>query len=127
MAQKQCISVPGAPKPGGPMSHVVRYGNLLFLAGHIGRNPADRALVQGMGAQTSRTLENIKTLLEAAGSSLDKVLSATVYITDMSRKEEMNEAYKEFFRSDPPARTTVGVKDLGVGVEVEITVIAGVD
>jgi len=80
-----------------------------------------------VAGQTERILDNIKTILEAAGSGMDKVLRCDVYLSSMAQKEEMNKAYVKFFPTDPPARNTVAVASLDDNLDVEIEVIAGVD
>ena len=80
-----------------------------------------------VAGQTERILGNIKTILEAAGSGMDKVLRCDVYLSSMAQNEEMNEAYLKFFPTDPPARNTVAVASLDDNLDVEIEVIAAVD
>lgn len=106
-------------------SHAVVAGDTIYVSGSLGTAPGTMELVPGgMGPQTSQTLANIQSILEEAGASLEDVVKVTVYISDMSRFNEMNEAYLEVFGGSPPARITVGGVDLALGAAVEIDCIA---
>jgi 2-iminobutanoate/2-iminopropanoate deaminase len=95
------------------------------VAGEKGMDPVTRKIVPGgIEAETRRTLENIKAILEEAGSNLDKVVSAFVFMTDLAEFPEMNNIYAEYFKVQPPGRTTVEVKSLPAGAHIEITVTA---
>lgn len=122
---KQVINV-GARVAGAPYSHAAKAGNFVFAAGQTGTDAATGELVPGgIKAETRQALENQGAVLEAAGSSLERVLSATVYLVDMARDYAgMNEVYREFFPDSPPARATVEVRALALGARVEIQVIA---
>ena len=103
----------GSAIPGLPFSAVVGYGDLLFVSGIVGRNFKTGEIAIGdMGKQTTQMLRNIEGFLAQAGSSMDKILKVTVFVTDMGLFGEMNKAYLGFFPSEPPARSTVGVASL---------------
>jgi len=122
---KEVISTDRAPKAIGPYSQAVRANGLLFLSGQIAIDPATQQLAGGdVRAQTERVLENLKGLLEAAGSSLEKVLRTTVFLADMGEFAAMNEVYGRYFAAAPPARSTVQAARLPRDVRVEIDVIA---
>jgi 2-iminobutanoate/2-iminopropanoate deaminase len=121
---KEVIIAAAAPKPIGPYSQAIRCGRLLFLSGQIPLDPETGTLGQGIAAQTKQVLENIRAVLEAAGSSLDKVLKTTVYMTDLAEFGEMNKVYESYFAKQPPARSAVQVSALPKGAGVEIDVVA---
>lgn len=122
--EKHVIAAPGAP-PGLPFSSAVRVGNLLFLSGQIGVRPGTRELVPGgIEAQTRQTMENIKSVLEYAGSSLDRVVKCTIFLADMGDYAAMNAVYATFFPQDPPARSAMGASGLAFNAVVEIECIA---
>jgi reactive intermediate/imine deaminase len=122
--EKQVIMAPGAP-PGLPFSSAVRVGNLLFLSGQIGVRPGTRELVPGgIEAETRQAMENIRTVLEYAGSSLKEVVKCTVFLGDMRNYAAMNAVYASFFPTDPPARSTLGANGLALGAAIEIECIA---
>ena len=103
----------GSAIPGLPFSAVVGYGDLVFVSGIVGRDFETREIaIDDMGAQTTQMLRNIQGFLERAGSSMNRVLKVTVFVTDMSRFAEMNQAYRQFFPNEPPARSTLGVASL---------------
>ena len=109
---------------GLPFSPGIRLGKLLFLSGQ-GPIDGDGRLVEGdIKAQTILTLQNFKKIVEAAGSDMDSVLQTTVYLKDLKEFAGMNEAYARFFSEPRPARTTVQVADLLLGMRVEIQGIA---
>lgn len=114
-----------AGKPGGHYSQAIRYGNLLFTAGTIGRDPVSMEIVNGgVKDQIRQALKNTKAILKEAQTSLDNVIKVNAYLSDMKYFNEFNEIYKEYFNSTPPpARTTVQVGFLN-GIEFEIDVIA---
>ncbi|HEY3057312.1 MAG TPA: RidA family protein [Thermoanaerobaculia bacterium] len=115
-----------APRPVGPYPHARRVGELLFTSGIGPRKPRTNEIPEGIEAQTRSCIENIKTILEEAGSSLDKVLDVTVYLTDMKRDfDRFNKVYGEYFGKIQPTRTTVGVDSLPTPISVELKVIAG--
>ncbi len=119
------IHTPSAPQAIGPYSQAVRAGNFVYTAGQVGLDPATGELVRGgIEAQTRRVLENLKAVLEAAGSSLGKVIKTTVFMTNLGDFAKMNTVYGEFFPHDPPARSTVQVAALPRGAEVEVECIA---
>jgi 2-iminobutanoate/2-iminopropanoate deaminase len=116
----------GGDRPTGlPFSAGVRGPGVIYLSGQVGLDPATGRLISGdVAAQTARTLDNIRTLLETVGSSLDDVLRVGVYLTSMESFAAMNEVYVQYFRQPFPARTTVAVRELpmGAAVEIEMTV-----
>jgi len=115
-----------APAPVGPYSQAIRQGRWVFASGQIPIDSATGAMVAGeIEAQTERVLANLRAVLEAAGSSLGRVVKTTVYVTDLSLFARVNEVYARFFDSDPPpARATVQVAALPLGALIEIDAIA---
>ncbi len=115
----------GAP-PVGPYSPAVRANGLIFVSGQIPLSPETGEIVgDSIQDQVRQTLENLKTLLEAAGSSMDKAVKCTVYLQDLHDFEPMNEIYATYFNGEiPPARSTIQAASLPRGVGVEIDVIA---
>jgi 2-iminobutanoate/2-iminopropanoate deaminase len=121
----EAIKTDKAAAPVGPYSQAVRAGGFVFVAGEKGLDVRTGRIVPGgIGAETRQTLENIKAILEAAGSSLDKAVQSFVFLTDLSGFAEMNEVYARYFTRVPPGRTTVEVKSLPAGAHVEITITA---
>ena len=122
----EAMTTPKAAAPVGPYPHARRVGDLLFLSGIGPRQAGTNAIPEGIEAQTRATIENIRAILEAAGSSLDKVLDVTVYLTDMKRDfDRFNKVYAEYLGEVKPTRTTVGVDSLPTPISVEMKVIAG--
>ncbi len=121
----EVIQTDKAAAPIGPYSQAIRANGFIFVAGEKGIDPATNAIVPGgIAAETRQTLENIRNILEAADSSIARVVATTVYLTDINAFAEMNAVYAEYFTSNPPGRTTVGVSSLPAGAQVEITVTA---
>ncbi|HUH62890.1 MAG TPA: Rid family detoxifying hydrolase [Terracidiphilus sp.] len=129
-ASKRQISTTSAPAAIGPYSQGVRAGKLVFTAGQIALDPVHNAVIaSGITEQTGRVLENLKAILEAAGSDLSKVVKATVYLKDMNDFAAMNAVYATYLATEgatPPARTTVEVSRLPKDVLVEIDLVAEV-
>jgi reactive intermediate/imine deaminase len=122
--QKEVVQAPGALE-GMPFSSAVRVGNLLYLSGQIGNLPGTRELPQGgVGPETRQAMENIRGVLEHAGSSLEQVVKCTVFLTDIADYAAMNEVYRTYFPERPPARSTVAGSGLALGARVEIECIA---
>jgi 2-iminobutanoate/2-iminopropanoate deaminase len=122
---KQIISTDRGPKAIGPYSQAVKANGLLFVSGQIALNPSNGQMTEGdIAQQTERVMENLKAIVEAAGSSLDRVVKTTVYLADMADFAAMNEVYARYFPNDPPARATIAVKDLPRNARVEIDLIA---
>lgn len=125
---KEIFHTTNAPRAIGPYSQVVRFGNLLFLSGQVAVDPHSGQVVEGeIEAHTERVLNNLKAVLEAAGSSLGQVLKTTVFLKDMNDFSRMNEVYGRYFTDKPPARSTVEVSRFPREVKVEIEAIAYVD
>ena len=122
----RAVRAPEAPAPVGPYSQAVVAGGFVFASGQIPLDPATGKLVSGeIEAQTERVLDNLRAVLEAAGSSLDQVVRASVYLVDLAVFPRVNAVYARYFGSDPkPARSTVQVAALPLGAQVEIDVIA---
>lgn len=120
---KQVIQPSGAL--GLPFSSAVRAGNMLYLSGQVGVKPGTREIVAGgVGPETRQALENIKRVLTAAGSSMDRVVKCTVFLKDIADYAAMNQVYATFFPKDPPARSAVAGSGLALGARVEIECIA---
>jgi 2-iminobutanoate/2-iminopropanoate deaminase len=125
MSKKQTISTDKVPKAIGPYSVGTRYGNLIFTAGQLGIEPETGEFVPGgIVAETRQALTNLSNVLEAAGSSLDKVLKTTVFLRDMNEFALMNSEYNEFFPENFPARSAIQVAALPKNGAVEIEAIA---
>jgi reactive intermediate/imine deaminase len=121
---KEVLKVPGAV-PGLPFSPAIRVGDVVYLSGQIGAPLGSKAVVPGgVRAETRQALSNIRTVLEAAGSSLDRVFKCTVFLLDIGDYSAMNEEYASVFRTDPPVRSTVAGSGLAVGARVEIECMA---
>jgi len=123
--EKIIVSTPKAPGAVGPYSQAVKVGNFLFTSGQIPLDPATGELVTGdVKKATERSLENLKAVLEEAGSSFDKVVKTTVFIADMNDFAAVNEVYAKYFTKDMPARSCVQVARLPKDALVEIELIA---
>jgi 2-iminobutanoate/2-iminopropanoate deaminase len=122
---RDVISTDQAPKAIGPYSQAIRAGGMVFTSGQIAIDPATQQVIAGdVADQTDRVLKNLAAILQASGSSLDKVLRCTVFLKNMGDFAAMNEVYGRYFKQTPPARSTVEVARLPKDVLVEIDVIA---
>ena len=122
--QRQTVDAEGAPAAIGPYSHAVASGGLLFCSGQVPLDPESGELVGETAAeQATQCLRNLEAVCEAAETSLASALRLTIYTTQLDRFAEINDAYAEFFPSEPPARAAVGVAALPKGALVEIDAI----
>jgi 2-iminobutanoate/2-iminopropanoate deaminase len=118
---REVVEAAGAPATIGPYSHAVRAGGLLFCSGQIPLDPETGELAGASPAeQAERCLQNLRAVCAAAGTSLERAVRLTVYMTDLSAFGEVNEVYGRFFDAEPPARAAVGVAQLPRGAYVEI-------
>jgi 2-iminobutanoate/2-iminopropanoate deaminase len=127
MSDKTVIRTEDAPAPfqGAPYNQAIVANGLVFVAGQLGLEPGATAVVDGgIGPQTERTFANLRAILEAAGSSLDRVVKTTVFLRDLDDFAGMNEVYAHHIGGTPPARSTVEVGRLPAGALVEIEAIA---
>jgi 2-iminobutanoate/2-iminopropanoate deaminase len=122
--ERTVVSTADAPQAIGPYSQAITFGDLVFCSGQIPLTPQGIIAEGDITIQTRQVLTNLRHLLAAAGSSLDRVLKTTVFLADMHEFKAMNDVYAEFFGSAPPARSTVQVARLPRDVRVEIEVIA---
>lgn len=119
------IATEGAPKAIGPYSQAVKANGLVYTSGQIALDPATGNLVEGsFEDQVRRVFRNLEAVLAAAGSSFDRVLKATVYVTDLGNFQTLNTIYAEYFGNHKPARTTIEAAALPKGAQVEIDLIA---
>ena len=122
---REVIATDQAPQAIGPYSQAIRAAGLIFTSGQVAIDPATQQVITGdVSAQTERVLKNLAAILQASGSSLEKVLRCTVFLKNMGDFAAMNEVYGRYFKQAPPARSTVEVARLPKDVLVEIDVIA---
>jgi len=126
---KSIILTKDAPAPIGPYNQgIVAQGSLLFVAGQVPIDPHSGQVIQGdIKIQTKQVLKNLQAIVEKSGTSLDDVVKTTVFLKDMNEFAGMNEVYAEFFKTEPPARSTVEVARLPRDVKVEIEAIVSVN
>jgi 2-iminobutanoate/2-iminopropanoate deaminase len=125
---KKIISTSEAPAAVGPYSQAVRVGSTIYCAGQIPLDPKSGQIVPGdIGTQTRRVLDNIAAVLRSEGVSLENVAKTTIFLTDLSDFQTVNEIYGSYFKNQPPARSTVQVSALPKGANVEIEAIAVAD
>ncbi len=123
--KKMVISTKAAPAAIGPYSQAIKAGNLIFVSGQIPIIPETGETSQGDAAvQTRQVLNNLRNILEAAGTSLDRVVKTTIFMKDLNDYAAVNDVYKEFFQNEPPARAAVQVSRLPKDVAIEIEAIA---
>jgi len=120
------VRTDAAPAPVGPYSQAIRTGELVFVSGQIPLDPARGRIVEGeIEDEVRQVIANLRAVLEASGSGLDRVLRTTVYLTDLALFPRVNEVYAEAFAAEPaPARVTIGVAALPLGAQIEIDAIA---
>jgi 2-iminobutanoate/2-iminopropanoate deaminase len=121
---RQTIATKDAPPAAGPYSQAIKAGGFIFVAGQVGRDPATGKMVEGdITVQTDRVLKNITAVLIAAGTSTERVVKTTVFLKNISDFSKMNDVYGTYFKTAPPARSTVGA-NLPSDALVEIEVVA---
>ena len=127
MAKKKVMLTLKAPQPRGPYSQAVIHNNILYISGQGPVDPVTNKLINGTIEQvTARTLENIKTIIVEAGVKLEDILKITCYLADMEDYRNFNNAYKDYFIKEPPARTTIQAAKLPAGIKIEIDAIAAI-
>ncbi|OGF48483.1 MAG: reactive intermediate/imine deaminase [Candidatus Firestonebacteria bacterium RIFOXYC2_FULL_39_67] len=125
---KEIISTDKAPKALGPYSQAVKVGNLVFFSGQIPLDPATGIKIAGgIEAQTKRVMDSLKSVAEAAGGSMDKIVKTTIYLKDLNDFKFVNLVYEKYFTVNYPARVTVGISDLPKGVDLEIDAIMSLE
>ena len=123
--KREAVKTDAAPKAIGPYEQAIRVNGFVFTAGQIPLDPETGNMIEGgIAAQTRWVLENLKGVLEASGSSLDKVVKATVFLKNMADFAAMNEVYAEYLGGSKPARSTVAVAELPRGALIEIDLVA---
>ncbi|MDR1777969.1 MAG: RidA family protein [Desulfovibrio sp.] len=120
----QPVATDKAPAAIGPYSQALTMGGLVFVSGQLPLDARDRTMPEGIAEQSSASLNNLKAILESAGSSLEKVLKTTVYLADINDFAAVNEVYAAFFKHPYPARSCFAVKSLPMGAKIEIEAIA---
>jgi 2-iminobutanoate/2-iminopropanoate deaminase len=124
-SKKEVVIPKGGAKPLAPYSPGIKYNPFIFTAGQVGIDPETGKLVEGgVQAETRQALENLKKILEAAGSDLDHVLKTTVFLNDINDYGAVNEVYGTYFTIDPPARSALQVGKLPLGADIEIEAVA---
>lgn len=113
-----------APAPGGPYSQAISAAGLVFVAGQRPQDPVTGQIAEGVAAQARQVLQNVSSVLQAAGCTLANVVKATVHLADLAYFDEFNAVYREFFAEPYPARTTVGSSLRGILVEVDVIAVA---
>ncbi len=124
MAEKQIIAAPDAPPSTSPVAAATKGGGLVFIGGQMPRDFSTSEIVGGAEAQARLSLAHCMALLKAAGSSPEKVMKATVFVTDLAAKPAVNAVFRETFGNNPPSRDLVEVSAIGEGAIVEISLIA---
>lgn len=126
--RRQVVHTPKVPPARVPLSQAIRVGEWVFASGQLGTDVKTGKLVEGgIAAETRQVCENLKSVLEAAESSLDRVVKVTIYMADLSELMAMNNVFSQYFAVDPPARTTFQCAGLVGGARVEIEAIATVE
>ena len=121
---KETISTPKAPAAVGPYSQAIKTGGMIFVSGQIPIDPATGKMAEATTDQARQCLSNVKAILEAAGSSLEKAVRVGIFMTDLADFKAVNEVYASFFTGDCPARATVQVSALPLGAKIEIEAVA---
>lgn len=116
---REIKNIPSAPKPAGPYSHAIVANGFVFVSGQGPHNPETGQMPDNFQEQVRQTLRNVQTILEGAGTNLQHVVKVNSYLTDLTRFQEYNEVYREFFPDGPPARTTIAADLLGILVEID--------
>lgn len=119
------VTTDQAPRSSSPLSQALRFGQFVFVSGQVPIDPQTGAMVSGdIREQTRQVMDNLRAVVEAAGSSMDKVLKTTCFLTDMDDFASFNEVYRGYFSASPPARSTVEVSRLAASFRVEVEAIA---
>ena len=122
---KTIITSYHAPKPVGPYSQAVRAGNTLYISGQVAIDPISNTIIKSnIEDETTQIMKNIENILKEAGLMFDNVVRTKIYLTNMNDFSAVNNVYGSYFKSNPPARTTIEVSGLPLGVNVEIDMIA---
>ncbi|HUG29467.1 MAG TPA: RidA family protein [Candidatus Limnocylindria bacterium] len=121
------VSSPLVPSSGKPYSPAIRHDHTLYVSGQVALEAGELAVEGGIEPQTRRVLDNLRALLEAGGSSMRSVLKTTCFLVDIGDAPRFNEIYRDYFPTDPPARSTIAVAALSPGYLVEVEAIAAVE
>jgi 2-iminobutanoate/2-iminopropanoate deaminase len=126
MSKKSVVSTKNAPSAIGPYSQAIRAGDLLFVSGQVPIDPVTGKLIEDVTIQTQtrRVMENVLAIVRAAGGSAENIVRTTVFLRNMNDFAEMNSVYGEYFKTDPPARSTIQAARLPRDVAIEIDCIA---
>ena len=123
--KREAVRTDRAPKAIGPYEQALKVDGWVFTSGQIPLDPKTGTMMEGgIGVQTRQVLDNLRAVLEAAGTAMGRVVKTTVYMTNLADFQKMNEVYAEYFPQDKPARSTVGVAALPRGAMIEIDVVA---
>ena len=123
---KQAFQTDNAPRPGGAYSQAIRAGDFIYVAGQVPVDPATGKLVGGeIEEQTARVLDNVRAILEAAGTGMENVVKTTVHLSDISLFARFNAVYTRYFPDPKPARTTVGSQLPGFYIEIDVVAYVG--
>lgn len=121
---KTIISTENAPAAIGPYSQAVKHGDTIYISGQLPLNPETKKMDEDVSKQTEQSMNNIKAILQEAGSSMEQILRCGIFVTDLADFTKVNDIYASFFEGDYPARATVQVAALPLGAKVEIDAIA---
>lgn len=121
---KKIINTQNAPAAIGPYSQAVQHGDTIYVSGQIPLNPESKTMEEDVSKQTEQSMQNIKAILQEAGSSMNNIIRCTIFVTDLGDFAAVNDVYASFFEEDYPARATVQVAALPLGAKVEIDAIA---